>query len=498
VDRAKFLGRRRPPADPEALGHRLSGTVGSVLDPVFAVRKTVRLAPGAAARLSFVTAFAPTREAAVGLAAHYHSAAAADRAFDLAWAHSRVELRHLGITAAESHTFQRLAGHVLFPPPALRSLPCLKENRQGQPVLWRFGVSGDLPIVAVCVSDGDGLPLARQALKAHAFWRGRGFPVDLVLLADRPATYREELFADLAALARSSDSRDVIDKPGGVFVRKVQPGSEDRTLLLAAARVVLYGDRGTLADQTDAVARGRKLPPDLAPTRAGEPDVPDLPAVEGLALGNGTGGFTPDGREYVITGTPPAPWANVIANPAAGCLASDSGPGYTWVGNSQANRLTTWSNDPVRDPPAEVVYVRDEESGHFWTPTPRPAGGPAVVRHGPGFTSYTADRDRLTAELTVFVPVSDAVKVLRLRVTNQGWRPRRLSAVFFAEWVLGTTRAEMAPFVVTEIDPNSGALLARCAFNGDFGSAVAFADTSLRPRTVTGDRHEFLGRNGRR
>lgn len=495
TDRAKFLGRRRGPGEPEALTRRLSGTVGSVLDPVFALRKTVRIPPGGRATLAFVTAVADTREAALALADHYHSLAAADRAFDLAWAHSRVELRHLGITAAESHVFQRLAGHVLFPPTALRSVTSLRENKLGQPGLWRSGISGDLPILVVSVMDGDGMPLARQALKAHAFWRGRGFAVDLVLLADRPASYREELYQDLATLARSSDSRDVIDRPGGVFVRKVQPGSEDRTLILASARVVLYGDRGTLADQIDAVARGGKLPADLVPTRAGEPNVTECVVEDGLAFFNGTGGFGPGGREYVVTGTPPAPWLNVIANPVVGCLASDAGAGATWAGNSQSNRLTPWGNDPVTDSPSEVVYLRDEETGHFWSVTPRPCGGPTETRHGHGYTTYTADRDGLATELTLFVPVADPVKVLRLRVTNRGSRNRRLSAAFFADWVLGTTREHTAPHVVTEVDPSSGALLARCAFNDDYGSAVAFADINLRPRTLTGDRTEFLGRN---
>src|SRR4029079_3204734 len=177
-------------------------------DPILALRKTIRLAPGTSAVLAFVTGIAKSWEEAAALAGHFHAPAAAGRAFDLAWAHSRVELRHLGITAAESHLFQRAAGHVLFPPSALRSIACLRENRQGQAGLWRFGISGDLPIVVVCISDGDGLPLARQALKAHAFWRGRGFLVELVLLADRPASYREELFQDLATLTRASDSRD--------------------------------------------------------------------------------------------------------------------------------------------------------------------------------------------------------------------------------------------------------------------------------------------------
>jgi cyclic beta-1,2-glucan synthetase len=495
TDRAAFLGRRRTTANPAALGRSLTRTVGPVLDPVFAIRKRVRVAPGTSITVAFTTAVTRTHDAAVALADQFHALSSVARAFDLAWAHSRVELRHLGVSPAESHLYQRLGGHVLFPPPALRAGPSLRENRQPQSALWPLGISGDLPIVVVAVADGDAMPLAAQALTAHAFWRGRGFAADLVLLADRPASYREELYQDLAALARASDSRDVIDKPGGVFVRKTQPGSEERTVLLAAARVVLYGDRGTLTDQMDAIARAGRLPPELTPARAADYDRAVTPHVDGLQFDNGTGGFSADGREYVVTGTPPAPWTNVIANPAVGCLATDSGLGYTWAANSQANRLTPWSNDPVSDPPAEAVYVRDEETGRFWSPTPLPAGGPTGVWHGSGYTSYAAERDHLVTELTVFVPVADPVKVIRLRVTNRWDRPRRLSAVFYAEWVLGTTREQTAPFIVTEVDPVSGAMLARCSFTPEFGGNVAFADISLRPRTVTGDRGEFLGRN---
>ena len=496
TDRASFLGRRRSAANPEGLVRRLNGTLGPVLDPVFVLRQTVVLAPGTSATLMFTTALTQTRDDALALADHYRDPVSAARAFDLAWAHSRVQLRHLGITPAESHLFQRLAGHVLYPPTALRSTDALRVNRQGQQGLWRFGISGDLPLLVLAATDSDGIALARHVLKAHAFWRGRGFPVDLVLLANRPATYRDDLFQDLAALARASDSRDLIDRPGGVFVRKVQPGSEEEVLLLATARVVLYGDHGTLGDQMDVIASRRQLPPPLVPIRPAEPDVAGPTPHGGVLFPNGTGGFTSDGREYLINATPPAPWANVIANPSAGCLATDSGLGCTWVGNSQANRLTPWSNDPVSDPPSEVVYIRDEETGHFWSPALLPVrGGPATVHHGSGYTTYARKRDGLATELTVFVPVTDPVKILLLRVTNQGKATRNLSATYFAEWVLGTTREQTGPFVVTEVDPNSGALFARCAFDPDFGGAVAFADTSVRPRSVTGDRSEFLGRN---
>ncbi len=496
TDRAAFLGRRHGPDAPAGLAAPLGRTVGAVLDPCFALRRTAVVPGGGSVTLAFTTAVTRTREDAVALADHYHSATATGRAFDLAWVHSRVELRHLGVTAAESHVFQRLLGHVVFPFHHLRCRPSVRDNRLSQAALWRFGVSGDVPIVAVCVADGDGLPLAKQALKAHAFWRGRGYAADLILIADRPASYREELTDDLAALVRASDGRDWLDKPGGVFVRKAQPGSEDRAVLLAFARVVLYGDRGSLADQTDAVDRRRVLPPPLAVARVGRPEVPPSAPVPDLRFANGVGGFTPDGREYVVAGVPPAPWANVIASPAAGCLATDAGLGCTWVGNSQAARLTPWHNDPVADPPAEVVYLRDEDTGAFWSVTPSPGRGCAsAVRHRPGSTTYTGERDGLAVEMTAFVAPADPVKMILLRVANRRTDRRRLSATFFAEWVLGTTREKTAAFAVTDVDPASGALLARCAFDPDAGPGVAFADTNLRPRTVTGDRLEFLGRN---
>ena len=497
TDRARFLGRRRTPADPEALTRRLSGTVGAVLDPVFALRRSVVLAPGMTETLSFVTAVTDSREDAVGIADHYRSPAAAARAFELAWAHSRVELNDLGLSPAVSHLFQRLAGHILYPPPALRAMHAIVANRQGQPALWRHGISGDLPILLIGINDGDGLRLARQALQAHAFWRGRGFAVDLVLLSDRPPSYREEVADALGALARASDSRDLIDRPGGVFVRRAGQLGDDRQLLMAAARVVLYGDRGTLADQTDALGRGRDLPLPHLPSRQPMSPGAAIPYVGELRFANGAGGFTPDGREYVIANIPPAPWINVLANPSAGCLASDAGLGSTWVGNSQANRLSPWSNDPVSDPPGEAVYLRDEETGQSWSPTPLPAGraAPTVVRHGAGYTTYVQERNRLATELTVFVPPSDPVKILRLKVMNRDSRPRRFAAAYYAEWVLGTNRDQTSWTIVTELDPESGALFARNVFNPDFGSTIAFADMSLRPRTLTADRTEFIGRN---
>ncbi|MDB5352254.1 MAG: cellobiose phosphorylase [Planctomycetota bacterium] len=526
TDRARFLGRGRTTADPAALdpGAVLSGTTGPVLDPIVSLRRRVHVAPGASAVVAFTTAVADSREEALSIADQYRESSAAARAFELAWAHCQVEHRENQLSPEDAHLFQRLASPILFAGSVLRANPSIiASNHQSLVGLWRHGISGDFPVVLVRIDDIDQLSLARQCLAAHAYLRQKGLEFDLVLFNEEPSSYLHELHQALLELVRDAGAQDLADKPGGVFVRKAaHAADEDRLLLLAVARVVLVGNRGPLGAQLDRFERTPTFPAPLNPTHEpAHPSGPDREPPQDLAFANGLGGFSRDGREYTIVVRPPAPadirrngrpsretaihpilppapWINVIANPGFGFLVSESGCGYAWAVNSQANRITPWSNDPVADPPGEALYLRDEATGQIWSPTPRPVPSTdvTIVTHGQGYTVFEKNSHGLAHELTLFVPPDDPVKLLRLKVRNLGDSPRRLSATFFAEWVLGTTRDASAMHMVTEIDAETGAMLARNATRAEFNQRVAFADVDRRPRTLSAHRGEFLGRNG--
>ena len=508
TDRLKFLGRGRTAENPIIFdaGAALSGTTGPVLDPIFSLRRTVHLEAGAAARVAFVTGAGDDALAVRAIAERYSSIDAVDRTFSEALDTYQAELRDLKLTPDRVSLFNRLAGSIAFTNPAARQATASKKNHYfDRADLWSQGISGDLPIVLVRI-EGDGdVKLIREVTMGHDFSRRRGLQFDLVLLDARGANSAKRLVKRLNA----GSAAETLGKPGGVFVLSAGSASDDQiTTIAAAARVILSSNSGSLANQVDRQYVVKTLPPQMSASRVSETltGPPAIPPKD-LLYWNGFGGFAPDGREYVIMvdgvtsgapGLPPLPWSNVIANPSFGCLTTEAGLGCTWSGNCQMNRLTPWSNDPVSDAPGEVVYLRDEETGEVWTPTPLPLGHRAAVtvRHGQGYSRYESISQNLDQKLTVYVPPDGEIKIVRLELTNDGSRTRHLSATYFAEWVLGTHREDAAMQVVCERDVVSGAIVAHNVWGGDFAGKVAFVAASQAASSATSDRAEFLGKYG--
>ncbi len=507
TDRMRFIGRGNTVANPQAMtgAAGLSGSDGAVLDPIVAIRRQIALDGGESVTVDIVTGIAETRETSLLLVEKYRDRRLADRVFELAWTHSQVLLRQINATEADAQLYGQLAGAIVYASRALRAdASLLAQNRRGQSGLWGYSISGDLPIVLLQIADPANLELVRQLVQAQAYWRLKGLAVDLMIWNEDHSGYRQTLHEQILGLISAGADGIVKDRPGGIFVRPSdQIAAEDRILLQTVARAIVSDSRGSLAEQ---VASGELPEPpmeELAPVRAYRP-VRAIPAAprRDLTFFNGLGGFTPDGREYIISTTgsqvTPAPWVNVLANAKFGTVVSESGLAYTWAENAHEFRLTPWGDDPVSDTSGEAYYLRDEETGHFWSPMPMPSRGiePYVSRHGFGYSVFEHSEGGIHSEVTVYVASDAAVKFTVLKIRNDTSRVQRLSATGYVEWVLGDLRPKSAMHVVTEMDPAGGAMFARNAYNTAFAGRVAFFATSEMERTVTGDRREFLGRNG--
>lgn len=511
TDRARFLGRGQSVRAPQAEmdGARLSNTVGSVLDPIISLRRRVRVRPGETVKATFSTLVASSRSAVSDLADAYHDLKTFDRVGTLASAKAEIELRHLGIAPDEAQLFQTLGASILYLDPALRaSADVLARRTEGVGALWAHGISGDLPIVLLEIHDAGNVSIVHQLLRAHTYWRMKCLAVDLVILNEGAPSDVQDLQTLIETLVQTSQSMPHpgwSEFKGKVFtLRSDAVTATQRDVLEGAARVALSTRRGTLAQQVARAQRANAVPATIPHPISPAASAPEISEQHPeLEFYNGLGGFDADGREYVTMlragQWTPAPWINVIANPDFGCLVSEAGSGCTWSINSQENLLTSWSNDPVSDPPSEMFYIRDDDSGELWSPTPLPIreqSGEYVVRHGHGYTRFAYDAHSVALELLQFVPVNDPIKISRLTLTNNGPRSRRLSVTAYLEWVLGVSRNGSAPFVITEIDPSTGAMFARNSWSQDFGTRIAFADLCGAQTAWTGDRTEFLGRNG--
>ena len=506
TDRGKFLGRGRNAANAQAVfeGWPLSNSVGAVLDPVFSLRRRVQIPRGHTVTIAFWTMAAATRDEVLDLVDRHHDARAFERASRLSTTYSQTQLQYLGLLAGEPQLFQQLANHLIYagetlcPPADVRAALAPAAT-----ALWPHGISGDLPILLVRVSEEEDVALVRQLVRAHDYFRGKHLAADLVILNERPASYAQGLQQALDGLVSASDRPQEAALGRILCLRADILGPDACRMLRAAARVELNARRGDLGAILAAAARKEEqIAPPTPALRPGLPPVTPLPQPA-LEMFNGFGGFAEEGREYVVRYAPdtrtPAPWVNVIANPQMGFQVSAEGAGFTWALNSQQNMITPWSNDPVEDRGAEAVYLSDLDSGTVWSPMPYPAADSAaqyLCRHGQGYSRFEHASGSLTTALTHFAAPDDPVKLALLVLRNDGPTPRRLAVTHYVEWQLGPARST-APQVVTERD-DSGALLALGPLHPDFGQRVAFLDmvSAAAPLNCTGDRREFIGRNG--
>jgi cyclic beta-1,2-glucan synthetase len=508
TDREAFIGRGRTARNPLALSSGrdgLSNTHGATLDPVMALGQEITLAPGTTQHIAWVTLASSSKEEALALIERYNSWPTLIHSFDRAQSQVNLDLRQLDYSSPELENINHLLAAMLYINPSLRAPSArIAANRKGQPGLWPFTISGDYPILLLIISSEEETPILLELLRAHAYWRKRQIKIDLVILNEFESGYSQDLNNYIFRMISRMDGEEWLNRRGGIFLLRADQMEEaDRILLESAAGVVLYGDDGPLSEQLSNRNVHQTRLPNLVPTLTPSSETVSsnpIPRPGNLLFDNGIGGFSPEGREYVIYLQPgqhtPTPWVNVIANPSFGFLVSEAGTSTTWAENSAENRLTPWNNDPISDPSGEILYLRDEETGAIWSPTPQPAGAeaPYLIRHGAGYSIFEHHSHDLHQELQLFAAPEDPVKIIRFKLKNTTNRNRRITATYFAEWILGTSRDQNQMFIIPHFDNQTQALLAHNPYNPEFADRMAFLAGNKPIHGLTSDRNEFLGR----
>ncbi len=534
TDRHWFIGRGYSGGHPRGLLEPLKGTTGAVVDPAFIMRKSLNLRPNETATLIILTGATDSRAAALEAVQKYTDADQVEAAFRLSWTRGQIELRHFRLTQQEIATFQQLVGKVLFTNHTSEERrQAIVANKLGQKSLWSIGISGDRPIVLIRIPDTSSLTLVKKLLTCHEYLRNMGLRYSFVFLNETEEGYQQDVQNMLNRLVEKAVEGEQSDA-GRIHVvtaKLLDPAV--KTLLVAMARITFEANGPSLKSQlhigrknpskyrmksctANASARKEAVLANQTEAGFGVPDPKAKPGGrgyyhEGVAVSeakpfatqtkiaamsesqdeasetvhngkdellfyNGYGGFTADGTAYKMILSKerqlPLPWINVLANPYFGTITSEKATGYTWWRNSRECKLTPWSNDPTLDTPGERLELIDHASGQTW----RIGAGDVAcqVTYGRGTSVYTQSNQQLSQEMTVFVPIDDPIKIIRLRVKNDAETARKLSVTYAADWVLGVNPPGNMSFVVTDWDEASQTVFAKNHFQDHFRSATAF------------------------
>jgi len=505
TDRLKFIGRTRDLENPIIMHQEqeLSGTQGPVLDPIVSIQNRIKIGPQETITFDLIFGVGETRIQAENLINKYQDPTFIERSFELAWTHNQVILRQINATESDAQLYEKLAGSIIFSNASLRADPSiLITNQRGQSGLWGYSISGDLPIVLLRISDQENLNLVKSLIQAHAYWRLKGLIIDLVIWNEEHSDYRQVLQNQIIALTSDGMDKEAIEKPGGIFVRVIeQIAPEDRILMQSVARIEISDLKGTLSYQANKKNLLKNNLASIIPLQPPFAKTLEILYSPPCIQDNGLGGFSLDGKEYIMNlgpeKTTPMPWSNVIANPDFGTVISESGGAYTWAVNAHEFRLSPWENDPVSDGSGEAFYIRDEESGDYWSPSPLPCPSSSnyIVRHGFGYSQFENLENGIYSRMKQYVDLEESIKFTVITLKNQSGRPRKISATGYVEWVLGDLRSKSSMYIVTEIDEESGCLFARNLYNKDFNDhRVSFFEVNDPSHSYTGDRMEFIGR----
>ena len=504
TSRVNFIGRGKSKNNPEGINNPLKNTAGDVLDPIISIRKKVKIHPGKTCNIYYINSISTSKDEVISTAEKYSKYHSLKRVFELARTQTQVEMSYMGIKSNQANIYQIMASRILFVNSSLK----LRENyvkniKNSQPHLWGYGISGDLPILLLLVREENDVDLARQMILAHEYLETKGLNYDFIILDLQENSYIHILKDSIRDLIAARNSNIKKKNSGRIFLYgKSEIPEEDMNFLIGIAKFVVDSKDGLLVSQIKNEMKEDNEIPDLKTKNVKYNIKPHKFEIGSLKFFNEYGGFNKNGEYTIILNddkNTPAPWINVISNDKFGFHVSESGSAYTWYENSRENKVTPWYNDWVSDPPGEALYVRDEDTGEFWSISPKPVRDKEdyIIEHGFGYSTFKHYREGIIGSITMFVPMNESIKILKVNLKNNTEVHRSLSITYFAELVLGVAYEQTSNYISTYLENKEKVIYAQNPYSTNFGNAFVYLKMyGGEEESFTGSRREFIGRGG--
>ena len=467
-----------------------------------AFRRTIKLLAGEEKQISLILSISEDKQEAIQNVQKYQSDEKIKQAIELGKARSEAENEYLGIRAKQAETYQTILGYLLKQNP-LKNLNKFPIQSYPQDGLWKFGISGDIPILTIRIQDPNDDYVIRNMVKAKEFFMLKKCDVDLVILNEEKNAYEKYVKEKIENAIMGGGLAYLINQPNGIFIIEADTmKEEDKNLLLFRSNFILDAGRGKVWQQIEEMEEAflasiKKIGDEKA--QAIMPKEINHLHIDGqnLKYYNEYGGFSEDGKEYIIAareGTElPTVWSHILANEKFGTLVTDQLGGFTWSKNSRLNRMTSWNNLPYLDIPSEILYIKDEETGKLWSDSSfiSKEEGDFKITYGLGYAEYFSHNQDILCEEQIFVPKEESVKIRLVKLKNTRPDKRKLKLVYYIKPVLGENEEKANGYIHLQKE-NKHILRMNNLSNTEFKEEV-IVGSSLEIKSFTGNRNFFIG-----
>ncbi len=487
----------------------LSKKMGLVTEPIVALKRSIRIKPKEKVSINLIISVGEDRIKTIENIKKYKIEGNIEKAFELSKAKNEAQSRYLRIKGTDIRNYQKILSYIIFNNPIKKvNIEKLPKKKYEQSELWKYGISGDIPLILVRIKDLNDSYVIKEVLKAYEFCRTKNIEIELVIIDEEKHSYENYLREEIETIILNSQMAYLKNIRGGIFELSINEVSkEDLELLKFVAGIVIDSSKGGIENaikdlEEEYLEKYKDISnekEDIVIQKEENDNVDIIQNIDSKKYYNEYGAFSEDGKEYLIRinseNRLPTVWSHIMSNKKFGTLVTENMGGYTWYKNSRLNRITSWENYPNRDIPSEIIYLKDLDEKNCWSMglNPMPDNKNYNIVYGFGYAKYIHKCNGIEQELKVFVPQEDSVKVQILKLKNMNLSRKKLKIIYYMKPVLGEDEIKSKAYINLDYDKNNNIICATNLYNTEFKNDIVYVSNSEKIKSYTGDKNFFIG-----